>query len=327
MGYPATLSPLKAPTKIVGTDFDPHCSMFPAFMSVKHNGMRGNATITEEGTPIWRSYNQEPIRMAPHIKEMFRDILDYAAEHQVVFDGEFASSSLNKVGKIMSVLAGTAPCPDDFQFKCFYEVPYSVWNMVTKVPMGNLLSTPRHYLNNFHAVEQKLVKDYASFHGIVEENKDSGLEGFMLLNPRAYWRLNRSTIKEQILYKYKYYSDPIDARIVDIVARNQIKPGLERKLNPAGYAKRIHTQDSYEETEIGGVLCCILEDGTPASIPFPLGISLAQRAVYLAEFGTGSEWDLQNTWLQFKRLACEDGERAVSIKEVEFRDSKTRRKT
>jgi hypothetical protein len=44
--------------------------------------------------------------------------------------------------------------------------------------------------------------------------------------------------------------------------------------------------------------------------------------MYLAQLGKGGEYDLKNKWLQFKRLACEDGAGAVSIKEVEFRDSK-----
>jgi hypothetical protein len=222
----------------------------------------------------------------------------------------------------MSVLAGRAPIPDDFEFKCFYELPYSVWNTVAQVPMGDLIATPRHYLPNYHAVEQIPIASYAEFMIWVEENRNSGLEGWMLLNPRAFWRLNRATIAEGILGKYKYYSDPIDARIVDIMPRQATRKGLERKLNPAGYAKRIHTQSSKEVTDIGGVICCILENGDPVAVPFPVGISFPQRAMYLAQIGKGGEYDLKNKWLQFKRLACEDGAGAVSIKEVEFRDSK-----
>lgn len=320
----ATYPPLKAPSSILEMDITAPDKMFPAYMSVKHNGMLGCAMVDEGGNQVWRSYNQEPIRMASHIVEMFADILQYAQDMECVMVGEFNSSSYNKAGQTLSILAGTMPCPEDFAFKCFYEVPYSVWNQVLPMSMGDMISQPRHFLANYVAVEQIPVNSYKEFLDFTEQTKNSNLEGYMLLNPRANWRSGRSTVNDTILYKFKYYSDPIDAVILDIEPREQLKAGLSSKRNPAGYTKRRHGADNYETTQIGGKLIVKREDTKEIIItPFPLNTPLELRALYYKNKKLGNEYDLIGKWISFSKLAVEDGKGAVAIKNVEFRDSKT----
>lgn len=316
-------SPLKAPSALLGMDItEPPVNLFPAYMSIKHNGMLGCAMVDEQGEKEWRSFSQEPIRMSPAIRDMFRDILDFAQEKEVVMVGEFNSSSYNRAGQTMSILAGSIPCPDDFMFKCFYEVPYSVWNGALDMQMGDLIAAPRHYLQNFYAVPQKPVESWESFMRVTEQSKDSNLEGYMVLNPNAHWRKGRATVSDNILYKFKYYSDPIDAKILDIMPRKQKKAGLSHRRNPAGYAKKLNGGENYEETEIGGTLVCRMEDGEIVVTPFPLNTPLDLRALYYKNRHTGNEYDILGKWISFSKLAVEDGPGAVSIKGVEFRDSK-----
>lgn len=315
-------SPLKAPSQLLDMDLTPSPLVFPAYMSIKHNGMLGCAMVGETGGQVWRSYNQEPIHMADHIKVMFKDILEFANEKEVVMVGEFNSSSYNKAGQTLSILAGSMPCPDDFCFKCFYEVPYSVWNGALSMKMGDLISIPRHYLPNFLAVEQLPIDTYEEFLASTELTRDSNLEGYMILNPRANWRKGRATVNDKILYKFKYYTDPIDAKILDILPRKQLKSGLSNRRNPAGYAKRLHGRDNYEETQIGGTLVCQTEDGKIVSVPFPLNTSLELRALYFQNRNEKNEYDLMGKWLSFSKMAVEDGPGAVAIKGVEFRDGK-----
>lgn len=316
-------SPMKAPSQLLQMDIKvPDSTIFPAFMSVKHNGMLGCAMVDETGNQVWRSYNQEPINMSQSIREMFSEVLALAQEKEVVLVGEFNSSTYNRAGQTLSILAGSRPCPEDFAFKCFYEVPYSVWNGALAMQMGDMIASPRPYLENYLAVEQSRVDSYEEFLSITERTKDSNLEGYMLLNPRAYWRKGRATVGDKILYKFKYYSDPIDAIILDIEPRKQLKAGLSNKRNPAGYSKRLHGRDNYESTEIGGTLICKLENGSIISAPFPLDTPLEQRAIYYKNKGLKNEYDLLGKWISFSKLAVEDGPGAVSIKGVEFRDGK-----
>jgi hypothetical protein len=302
-------------------DIPPPDDLFPAYVSIKHNGMMGCAMVTEAGDPIWRSYSQEDIRMAPQIETMFQDILECAQEQEIVMVGEFNSSEYNKAGQTLSILAGTMPCPDDFAFKCFYEVPYSVWNGRQEAHMEDLLAKQRNYLDNYQQVTQHYYESYERYQQLRESTKNSNLEGYMLLNPRAKWRRGRATVNDCILFKDKYYSDPIDAVILDIEPRQQLKAGLSSRRNPAGYTKRLHGQDNYEHTKIGGKLICRTRGGQIVSTPFPVNTPLDERAMYYRNKGTGNKFDLLGRWISFCKLAVEDGAGAVSVKGVEFRDN------
>lgn len=313
--------PMLAPSDLLGIDFFPEARAFPALMSIKYNGVRGISLHADRKTgPTWYSRRMEPLQLCEPVVNMMQDILDYSVQHSLVFDGEFYSPSLNKVGKTMSVLRGTEPVPDDFVFMCFYAIPYSVWNMGSVLPMYELLAEPIPGLSRFRAVEQKIVHSWDQFESVAEETRNNNLEGYMYLNPNAYYKHGRTTTTEGILHKYKYYTDAIDATIYSIEPMQTMKEGVSRSRNAIGHLKKVHTQDSYTTSNIGGTLWAHLGEGKMVKLPFPKGTSYAERAMYFAEFGTGSENDLKGKRIQFKKLACEDGEGAIAVKEVEFRD-------
>lgn len=317
--------PLLAPSDLLGMELKPTQNMFPALMSEKYNGVRGTSLKWSHDKPCnWVSRRMEPVNMADHIRHMFAGILEYAEENSVVLDGEFYSRTLNKVGKTVSALAGTRPCPDDLVFMCFYEIPYSIWNDPTggNVPMQELLSQPIPGLKRYEAVPQWMVHSWKEFETVVEAHRSKPVEGFMYLDPKAHYIHGKRTANQAILLKYKYYSDPIDAKIFSVVPMKAMSDGiLPRSRNAVGRLKKLHGQDFQEETAIGGTLWAQLKDGSTVKLPFPKGCKHPERAKYLQEFGKGdATWDLKGRWVQFRRLSIEDGEGAVSVKEVEFRD-------
>lgn len=312
--------PLLAPSPLLGMEIFLKQNQFPRYLSEKYNGIRGLAANWNGAGEMWLSRRQEELRMADHIKKMFDPLLQYAVDNAVVLDGEFYSRSLNKVGKTLSVLQGGTPAPEDLVFKCFYMIPYSVWNLSSYMPMGDMIAEPLLGIPYYEPVIQKVVNSMDEILQIAEENRSRDMEGFMLLDPRAGYKHGKSTVNQSILLKYKYYTDPIDAQIFGIEAMQALRSGLDRTRNVVGRLKKIHTQDAYDNTDIGGCLWVKLKDGTTAKVPFPKGTSYAERSEYLAAFKTGGEKDLDGRWISFTKLACEDGKGAIAVKGVEFRD-------
>lgn len=320
--FAAFQEPLLAPSELLGMEIKLEDKYFPRYMSEKYNGIRGNCARWNDKNvgPCWLSRRQEPLAMAEHIKKMFEPLLQYSLDNDIVLDGEFYSRSLNKVGKTLSVLQGCAPVPDDFVFKCFYMIPYSVWNLGSYLPMGDMIAESLSGIPFYEPVVQRQVNSYAEFLKITEENKNKGLEGFMLLDPKAGYKHGKSTVNQGILLKFKYYTDPIDAQIFAIEEMKALRTDLVRTRNAVGRLKKIHTQDSYDSTDVGGCLWVKLKDGDTAKVPFPKGTSNAEKAEYLSLFKTGGVGDLFGKWIQFRRLSCEDGRGAIAVKGVEFRD-------
>jgi hypothetical protein len=172
----------------------------------------------------------------------------------------------------------------------------------------------------YEGVRQTVIGSWEEFQQVSKEYEGRNLEGFMLLNPRAQYKHGKGTVNQGILLKYKYYSDPIDARIYGIEARKELTQGVKRSRNVLGLMNRVNTQGSYNQSNIGGTLWVQLKDGSTAKIPFPKNLSLVDRKVYYEAFGKGSDMDLKDTWVSFRRLSCEDGDGAIAVKEVEFRD-------
>lgn len=318
--FAANLPPMLAPNKCIGMDKElPFGDItWPKLCSIKYNGVRG--TTCSAG---WHSRTGKPLRMAEHIRKMFQPILDYSIEHRVVLDGEFNSTSHNTVGETVSILAGTKLMPDDFKFKCFYELPQDVWNTKVQAPMKELLPSYDVRIPRLEMVEHVLLHSQGEFENRIHEYKNRGLEGWMLLEPMAlYKHTSRTTVKEQILIKYKYYSDPEDGKVIGLVPRRERKANVEGRVGVHGKAEQVHTKDSFYETDIAGCMIVELEDGEIIHSPFPLKTSIERREQIHAHFGTGMTHDIKGEWVQFRRLSCENRDKPIAIKGVEFRDSK-----
>lgn len=315
----ANLPPMLAPNKCLAIDIPLEEIRWPKLCSTKYNGIRATTAGNQ-----WTSRSGKEIRMADHVKAIFKPILDDCAKHFIVRDGEFNSNSHNTVGQTMSILAGTIPMPDDFHFKCFYELPCPVWNCIKSVPMGKLIPAPTSTITNrLEIVRQRTITSLGEFENLIEACKTQGLEGFMLLDPCAIYKHNpRCTVNEQILLKYKYYSDPEDGKVIGLVPRQERRDGVVSKTNVFNKAEPVHTKDSFVDTDIAGCMIVKLEDDSIIHAPFPIGYDLQLRQQIHNHYGTGLAHDIEGMWISFRRLACENRDKPIAIKQVEFRDSK-----
>ena len=306
-------SPLLCPNKIVGMDIPLDNLKFPYLVSTKYNGVRG---IFFNGNILSRTMRH--LQMASPVRNLFGGLLEYAKESKLILDGEFHSNTHNTVGETRSILMGTLPIPTDFMFKIFYAIPYKSWTGWEAKPFSVL--TDFHITAPYvECVKQELCS-IEQFKQKIEIGKRLNIEGYILLNPNAYYKHGRATLRENIIYKYKYYSDGIDAFIYDILPRKVRIPGTQSETLPTGYAKQVYKQELFVESDIAGTLCVRDRDGKEYKIPFPVGTDFELRAKYLKHFGTGSSYDLKGEWVTFKALACENRDKPMQVKQVEFRD-------
>jgi hypothetical protein len=315
--FAAKLPPMLAPNKCLGIDIPLEDIEWPKLLSTKFNGVRGTTTAGD-----WHSRAGKPLRMAERVREMFAPIIEHSIVNRVVLDGEFNSNSHNTVGQTMSIMAGTIPMPEDFKFKCFYELPCEVWNTKIRLPMRDCVPMCDPGIPRLLMVKQKMIHSMGEFDQMLTVHKHLGIEGFMLLDPRAYYKHNRTTVTEEILLKFKYYSDPEDGKVIGLVPRNERRAGVAMKIGAFGKAEQVHTKDSFQETDIAGCMIVQLEDNTIIHAPFPLDYSLERRQQIHAHFGTGLAHDIRDQWISFRRLSCENRGKPIAIKQVEFRDSK-----
>jgi len=318
-------APFLAPNKVLGIDEELPLSIleFPQFCSIKYNGIRG-LTLNNE----FMSRSMKPLNICSTVRDEIMEIAEWAHSQRIVLDGEFHSYSYNTVGETTSILAGTIPLPSDFYFKCFYCLPYDQWNGFTNDTAWFYAFHEKNSLevkfSRFQLVRQKTLNSFDEMLAEIDRIRFSNKEGLMFLDPFSYYKIDRATIKEATLLKFKFYSDPIDAKVFGITSRKERKEDVLTKYNEGTRkAEQVHTQDSFIETEVAGVLICKVEGkGEVISVPFPVGTSLGQRELYFTHFGSGSEFDLKGQWLNFRRLSVEDRNKPISIKDVQFRDSK-----
>jgi hypothetical protein len=315
--FAANLPPMLAPNKCLGIDIPFEDIKFPMLLSTKFNGIRGT---TSGGA--WHSRTGKEIRMSPEVRQRFASIIEHTITNRVVMDGEFNSNSHNTVGQTLSILAGTIPMPDDFRFKCFYEMPCEVWNTKIRRPMEECLPQYDPHIPRLEIVRHKGVGSLGEFMNLIEAHKQINIEGFMLLDGGAYYKHNRCTVKEATLLKYKYYSDPEDGKVIGLIPRKERKAGVQRKYGAHGKAEQVHTKDSFQETDIAGCMIVQLEDGSIIHSPFPLDYTTERKQMLHDSFGTGMGHDIKGHWICFRRLACENRDKPIAIKQVQFRDSK-----
>lgn len=316
--------PLLLPNKILGLDPElPWTDLpYPCLCSDKLNGVRALAL----GGKLL-SRNMTELNLSADVWELLRPIAELAHAHKLVLDGELHAYSHNTVGETMSILAGKKHTPTDFYYKVFYSLPWDCWNGFDSLPAsewsfqkGKVLpfSDPRLLL-----VQQRPCTTHKDVLAELSRIEYSQKEGLVFLNPDARYKHGRCTLSERIAYKYKKYSDPIDAVVCSITARRERLPSVEAERHAhSGKAKAVHTQDSFQMTECAGVLVCKMECGTIVEVPFPVGTTIPDREVYYQEFGKGGPADLKGRWLCFRALSCENRGLPIAIKDVQFRDSK-----
>lgn len=310
--------PLLAPNKILGMDIPFDAIEWPRYVSVKYNGMR--AMTWRDG---FMSRSGRYHSMCTAVEDTFKPILEWADKHNLILDGEFQSNSFNTVGNTRSILAGTLTMPADFRFKCFYVIPIDLWNSFKLMPMPSIISYPISSApSRLEMVHHRLIGDKQEFLDLIDDNKHKNLEGFMLVDPKGYYRHGRVGESLNPLMKFKYYSDPEDGKVIGMTQRQERRASVEGRKNAFGKSEAVYSQDLFMDTDIGGCMIVRLENGEQVNVPFPVGYTLEQRQIAYNHFGTGSSQDIKGQWVQFRRLNCENRDKPIAIKQVEFRDSK-----
>lgn len=321
-----TLSPLLAPSEIVGIDVEFEKLVYPYFASVKFNGVRG---IFLNNEIISRSGNR--LNICNSIMYQLQPLIDWCYENKIVLDGEFHAYSDNTVGGTLSILAGNKKMPYDFKFKIFGVYTNKQWNGGETLFIEDMFKSPiwtelalSPPINLIELVLQEHVDSAESLRQLSEKVQTNPLvEGLMLIAPSLIFVHRKLSVKELKFLKLKFYSDPIDAQIIGISARMEHLPGtIPAEETPLGKASRSRKQDDMVYTEIGGCLMVKTEAGQVVSIPFPKGTSLQQRTLYFKHFRKGGSFDLYGRWVQFRKLSAGEKDKPNAVRCVEFRDSK-----
>lgn len=317
------LEPMLAPNKIVGIDMPMENLRFPYYASVKYNGHRA---VLMNGEFMSRA--MKPIHMHERIRRYFEPLMEYCGENKIVLDGELNSDICNSVHETTSILAGTKPMPYDFCFKVFGIYTHREWHLADKISFEQMLRNPdwdnlRIFEPMYYPVPQYLLFDLAELQILIDEYAEQNVEGFMLRKPASAMWHGRITDTSKVFLKLKFYSDPIDAKIINITARKARRPDVKSGYNPGtGNAEPVHTQDSFLATSVGGTLVAQLENGEIINLPFPVDTSMQMRSIYYKNFRRGGTFDLYGKWVSFRKLASGEKDKPQAIKCVEFRDDK-----
>jgi len=317
------LEPMLAPNKIVGIDILKASLIFPYYASIKYNGHRA---ILMNGE--FMSRTMKSINMHHKIQQYFKALAAYTRSRQLVLDGELQSNIVNTSGGTTSILAGTKPMPYDFSFKVFGIYTHREWHGADAISFENMLKNPQwdnleHFAPVYTRVIQNLLFDLTELNILIDGYAEDNIEGFMLRKPESKLGHGRVTEKSMQFLKLKFYTDPIDAKIINITARMARDASVESGYNAVtGKAEPVHRQDAFNQTSIGGTLVAELENGLIINLPFPLGTSLQMRSIYYKNFKRSGSFDLFEKWVSFRKLSTGEKDKPQAIKCVEFRDDK-----
>jgi hypothetical protein len=319
------LSPMLAPSDVVGIDIPIGHVPMPRYTSIKLNGVRG---ILLNGTVYSRS--MKPLNIGPQLASELAPLARYCREHDIVLDGEFHSYSDNTVGGCISILAGNRATPYDFKYKVFGLYSVKQWNGEEHVFFKNMLQNPGwSELSSaspsplLELVVQEEVHTTEELQSLCDSLQDNPLvEGLMLTAPNLTCCHRRVRANEATFLKLKFYSDPIDAKIVGLTYRREHRDTHEAARDELGYAKRSRREEDMEYTLAAGTIEAQVEDRSIVLLPFPKGTSLAMRYMYMKHLRKGGSLDLMGRWVQFRHLSAGQKDKPSGIRCVEFRDSK-----
>ena len=321
-----TLEPMLAPSKIVGIDIPFEELHFPYYVSTKFNGIRGVVLNGE-----FKSRAMKPLNLHYSILRYLDPILQYASNNKLVLDGELHSYVENTVGGTVSILAGKKHMPYDFCFRIFGIWTHEQWHGVDGVDstIKTMLANP-HWENikifspKAIAVQQSLVLNQYELDILLDEAKQlPKVEGLMFLSPYVRLFHGRCSDSVRTFLKLKFYTDPIDAKIINVTSRMERNSEVEMVVNEnTCRAQQVYSKELFHNTTIAGALVVKLEDGTICSIPFPVGTSMQMRSLWYKHFGQGGSFDIKDRWVSFRKLATGEKDKPQAIKCVEFRDAK-----
>lgn len=240
------MRPLLAAT--INTEAELSKLRYPLIASPKLDGIR--CIIHEQLGPVSRKLKPIPNN---HIREIL------SAPELLNLDGEIMlDTTFNNIASAVMSNLGRP----EFQFwvfdKCIPNLPYE--DRINSI-------------NNLPPVAQVLEYEfvYSADDVLLLENQylERGFEGIMLRDPIGLYKHNRSTIKEQILLKFKRFADA-EGTITGYI--ELMHNDNEKELNELGYSKR--SSHKHNQTPTG-----------------TLGSLIVKSQAFSQEFNIGTGFD------------------------------------
>ena len=121
---------------------------------------------------------------------------------------------------------------------------------------------------------QKLIHNIDGINSRLEKERSLGGEGLILRNPNGEYKFGRSTPKQQLSVKLKFFEQQ-EYKIVDVVER--MHNSNEARVNELGYTERSSHKDNMVPMNTFGAFVMELQDGRNFNVGSGLGLTDAVR--------------------------------------------------
>jgi DNA ligase-1 len=268
---------------------------YPMLASYKLDGVR---FLIFDGKLYSRS--MEPLH--PAVTKHFQPIIDKAKETNVCLDGEIWAPG-QPFNKIMHMLAHEELC-SQLRLHVFDLLPIEEWYAAKATT--RFCERCSRYLNwcesedseGNHAVpvKQFLCDDEASVLQRKQEAKEAGHEGLMLKCPESVYVHSRTTAKQNIFWKLKFW-DTINAVIIGFTQMQRLTEeakATNTEKSALGRTKRGHKKADREAVDAIGTVELEVTEGQafPQGTKFSAG--WAAEAFDLRESMT---WENRESWI------------------------------
>lgn len=273
---------------------------YPTFASVKMDGLR---CLIYEGQLFTRNLKLHPNQQ---LTKYLKQILAISRKHDMVFDGELWDASLPFCETASILRSYNSDIEEGLAFHVFDCMERKVYDHGA----GGLPFEQRkaqytqwcHDVENVVPVVQLICSDKTVLEYTYRSVITQGHEGIICRDPRSYYKHGRVTPGKPTMVKFKA-TETHDARIIDILPARKLKAGVERTTDLMGHLKKVHTQDSYEESDLLGSFV-VDWNGNRFSVGTGRGLDNSEKRRILA-----NKADYIGKWLEFESLS-------VGVKDV-----------
>lgn len=215
---------------------------YPIAVSMKLDGIR---CLIKNGEVFSAS-----MRKLPNIqlRNLLRPLL---AKKNLVFDGELYGHELEFDIIKGTTMAHDRDLPEGYGFHVFDMLTLDEWN--EKKPTTpyeeryNALIDVIESIDsdNIEVVPHTDCESIDEVKSLIEEASEHGYEGIMLRAWDSPYRHSRATVKQALLFKYKFWID-FDAKILSVHEMMGYKDGIEREKDPTGRTKATYKKEHME---------------------------------------------------------------------------------
>lgn len=223
---------------------------YPCLVSTKLDGCR---CIFINGKMLSRSLKEIPNKQ---LQEKFQPLKDFSLKHNIILDGEIYSHEMNfqeiisyvmtedfndkknikKFGEIKSI-------PYHLKFWCFDCIIEENYNKPFEQRYLDILRIFNNQFENLVvSIDQHIVSNFDVLKKRFELVLEKGFEGLVVKSHTGKYKCGRSTLKEEIAYKYKPF-ETFDAKIIDIIQGTEVNPNAEKSITELGYSKTSRKKD------------------------------------------------------------------------------------